>query len=201
MPTATTETKTPTLKDMTIREGSPSKADRKLREAILYISDKCSADPKYGATKLNKILFYADFESFRCRGVSVTGAEYIRLEHGPAPKRMKPLREQMIESGELTIKKLPVYNHTRDVPIALRRPDINGNFNAEDISVVDKVIEVVDQFGAGQLSKASHFGVPWQVIREGELIPYELIHVSSEAPSPRDIERTQELAREHGWEN
>ena len=167
---------------------------------ILYVSDKCSADPKYGSTKLNKILFYADFESFRHRGIPVTGAEYIRLEHGPGPKRMKPLREEMIVNGDLTIKKVPVYDHTRDVPIALRKPDLNGHFTAEDIAVVDKVIEIVDEFDAGQLSRASHRGVPWQVIEEGKSIPYELIHVSNEAPTPRDVERTRELARKHGWE-
>jgi hypothetical protein len=38
--------------------------DAKLRELILLISEWCQADPKFGAIKLNKLLFHADFSAF-----------------------------------------------------------------------------------------------------------------------------------------
>jgi len=37
--------------------------DDKLRELILLIAEWCQADPKFGAIKLNKLLFHADFFS------------------------------------------------------------------------------------------------------------------------------------------
>jgi len=37
--------------------------ERKFKELILYVADKCSDDPDFGAVKLNKILFYSDFYS------------------------------------------------------------------------------------------------------------------------------------------
>ena len=37
--------------------------DEKLRELIVYISDRCETDETFGAVKLNKILFLADFNA------------------------------------------------------------------------------------------------------------------------------------------
>ena len=56
--------------------------------ATLYIAEKCLDDPDFTVTRLNKILFWADFRSFAQYGKSITGARYKALEHGPAPARL-----------------------------------------------------------------------------------------------------------------
>ena len=66
---------------------------------VLYIADKCSDDPHFGATKFNKILFYADFLSYGLYGQPITGATYFRLPKGPAPKQWLQVRGEMEESG------------------------------------------------------------------------------------------------------
>ena len=48
----------------------------KLGELIVYIVENSLGDPYFGKTKLNKILFAADFEAYRQRGRSITGADY-----------------------------------------------------------------------------------------------------------------------------
>jgi hypothetical protein len=72
---------------------------KKLKELILYISQKCASDPNFGAIKLNKILYFSDFASFAHYGEPITGAEYQKLEQGPAPRRMVPVRNEMQRSG------------------------------------------------------------------------------------------------------
>ena len=62
--------------------------DRRLAELILYIAEKCEHDPGFGAVKLNKILAFADFSSYFETGKPITGAEYMRLPQGPAPRRL-----------------------------------------------------------------------------------------------------------------
>ncbi|HZQ34888.1 MAG TPA: hypothetical protein VFD32_03070 [Dehalococcoidia bacterium] len=47
---------------------------RKLGELILYVAEKSSDDPRFGATKLNNILFFSDFLAFGQLGRSITGA-------------------------------------------------------------------------------------------------------------------------------
>src|SRR6266498_2034018 len=67
--------------------------EERLREMILYICAKCADDPAFGATKLNKILWFSDFLAYFQRGVPITGVAYQRLSRGPAPKRLVPVRE------------------------------------------------------------------------------------------------------------
>ena len=58
--------------------------DDRLGEAIVYVAERMAGDPGgQGAVKLNKILWWADFESFRERRRSVTGAVYQKLNEGP----------------------------------------------------------------------------------------------------------------------
>jgi antitoxin SocA-like protein len=69
--------------------------DRKIKELILYLASKSEQDPRFSATKLNKLLFYCDFASYRRWGRAITGHSYQKLQFGPAPKAMLPLLEQM----------------------------------------------------------------------------------------------------------
>ena len=68
----------------------------RFRELILYCALKSETHRFFGATKLNKCLFYADFLAYRALGSSITGAEYLALEHGPAPRQLVAEREAMV---------------------------------------------------------------------------------------------------------
>ena len=74
--------------------------DEKLRELILLIAEWCQSDPKFGAIKLNKLLFHADFSAFLTHGEPITGQEYFKLPQEPAPRRLKPVTEAMIKRGD-----------------------------------------------------------------------------------------------------
>src|ERR1700688_4900638 len=78
---------------------------RRLREAVLYVSQKCEQAPYFGKVKLNKIIWRADFESFAQRGQPVTGWQYQRLKQGPAPVEMLPVLNELQADGLLRIQK------------------------------------------------------------------------------------------------
>lgn len=61
---------------------------------------RLQADQSGGATKLNKVLFFADFAHVRRTGAPITGAVYQKLEHGPAARCLRPVRYQLIENGD-----------------------------------------------------------------------------------------------------
>src|SRR2546429_6004 len=92
---------------------------KKFKELVLYISERSETDPKYGYTKLNKLLFYADFISYRELGHSITGARYQALEWGPAATAMKPIEDEMLEQGELVIRWGIRGGYEQKKPIAL----------------------------------------------------------------------------------
>jgi hypothetical protein len=57
----------------------------------LLIATRSEGDEPFGAVKLNKLLFYADFFAYVKFGECITGQEYQKLAQGPAPRRMLPV--------------------------------------------------------------------------------------------------------------
>src|SRR5271169_3849241 len=97
--------------------------DKKLIELILLISEWSQSDPKFGAIKLNKLLFHSDFSAFLTFGKPITGQEYFALPQGPAPRRLKPITEKMKKREELAYQEVRYYGHIQKRPVALRAAD------------------------------------------------------------------------------
>ncbi|MFA5885459.1 MAG: Panacea domain-containing protein [Acidimicrobiia bacterium] len=73
--------------------------EAKLTELVLLVADRLRDDRAGGATKLNKVLSFADFAHCRRTGHSITGAEYQKLPQGPAPRRLLPIRDRLLRGG------------------------------------------------------------------------------------------------------
>jgi hypothetical protein len=169
--------------------------ESKFRELVLYVAEKCADDLSFGATKLNKILFYADFRAYAILGRPITGAEYQKLEYGPAPRRLIPIRDRMVKAGELATQEIRLPSGiSQKRPVNLRLPDLSL-FTAEEISIVDDVIRELRGQGAETVSTRSHEMVGWIVAKLGETIPYETVFVSNEPLSQEEIARGRELAQ------
>ena len=174
-------------------------SDNRLRELILYIAEKCESDRRFGATKLNKILAFADFYSFFRHGRPVTGAEYMRLPNGPAPRRMKWLLTQMENDGEIVIQQIEdgKFVQQRVIP---RRSANRDLFTGREIEIVDEMIRAFWGATAKRLSAFSH-GIAWRVADDKGLIPYEAVFLSDDPIDEYDIVRTRELNRRFKWES
>lgn len=161
----------------------------KLRELVLHISRQSEGDPCFGAVKLNKILFYADFLAYRRFGQPITGAEYQKLEHGPAPRQLKPLHERMKREGTIAVRKAEFGGYTQHRTLALREP-ILGKFTSEEIALVDSVIKQFWGQNASDVSDYSHRFIGWQLANVGETIPYSLALLTRRDPTEKE--------RQHG---
>lgn len=170
--------------------------DQKMAELILYISDKSQLDPPYGAVKLNKILFYADFLHYAKHGKPITGQEYMKLNQGPAPRRLLPVRSRLIAGGELIVRKVPYGTKRQERPIALRAADLTG-FNGEEIAIVDSVITLFWGMSARRVSDISHEFVGWKSAEYKETIPYDMALISDYEPTDEDLALAVELGQEY----
>lgn len=171
--------------------------DKRLGELMLYVAKKSQFDPNFGGTKLNKILFYSDFAAFGRTGKPITGAEYIKQEFGPTPKRLLPVRKQLEKKGEAAVQKVDFLGKEQQRLVALREPDLSL-FTGEEIALVDQVIDYLRGMSAKEVSALSHNRI-WRVARLGQSIPYEAVFVSDENPTESDVERGRELVAQHGW--
>jgi hypothetical protein len=170
--------------------------DKKLGELILYISQKSASDLYYGSTKLNKILYFSDFLSYRNWDDPVTGVEYFHLPQGPAPRRLLPVRKYLIDSGWLQLQVIQFPDgKIQHKPVNLREPNLDL-FKARHISLVDSVIEALQGLNATEISNFSHLEVGWQITRKGETIPYPMVFLSTKLLTPPDQKRAEEVIRE-----
>ena len=73
--------------------------ERKFAELLLYAAKRLAVDPAGGAVKLSKVLFFAEFAHMRRHGRPISGAEYQKLQFGPEPRRLVPVRQRLLERG------------------------------------------------------------------------------------------------------
>ncbi|WMT75043.1 Panacea domain-containing protein [Bradyrhizobium sp. Ash2021] len=170
---------------------------RRLREAVLYVSQKCETAPFFGKVKLNKIIWRADFDSFAQRGQPVTGRQYQRLRQGPAPVEMLPVLNDLLAEGLLAIKLVPQGNHDEQRPVALEKPVLNL-FSLQDLEYLDRAISIYWEKTGTEVSDISH-GAAWKSREDGEPMPYELAYLSDEPLGRGQKAKLLKLATTYGW--
>lgn len=170
-------------------------AKDRLRELVLYIAGRCESDRTFGAVKLNKILFYADFISFAEYGEPITGVRYKKCPLGPVPTALKPLRKKMEADGEIVIRKRTYLGGTQHRVIPVREPRFE-KLSARDIALVDHIIETFADHSGSEMSELSHDRA-WRNASEGDAIPYEAAFVSDEPLTQRDIDIANEMIAEY----
>jgi hypothetical protein len=145
----------------------------KLRQLALYIASRNEDDPRFSHVKLNKILFYSDFLYYLKTGRSITGSVYIKMPYGPCPKDFRELAREMDEKDELKIQTRDFYKHTQKRPIALIPADLSV-FTAEEIALVEEVLQVFWDRNAPEVSELSHQLGGWRLAEDKEEIPYSI---------------------------
>jgi hypothetical protein len=173
--------------------------DRKFKDLILYVAERCADDASFGAIKLNKILYYSDFLAYGNLGHPITGQIYFRLPQGPAPKYLKPIQAQMVADGEIELAGTPRYAFQQIRTIARQKADLTA-FTGQEIALVDEVIDVLGPLNASQATELSHrMSLGWQIVQDREEIPYSTIFLSDEVPDEEHEAKILDLARQHGW--
>jgi Protein of unknown function (DUF4065) len=144
--------------------------DDRLRDLIHYVCWKCEDPSKLGVTKLYKILWFSDTWHYRLHGRPITGAEYVKREFGPAPRRGLPAIEELKRDGRLVEPARQGIPFERRDLIAVVVPDTSG-FSPAELMIVDTVIkEICDNYTAAGISELSH-DIVWDVAQMGEVIP------------------------------
>lgn len=156
----------------------------KLEELILYIAQQCSDDPNFGATKLNKILFFADFLAYGHLGHSITGATYINRNHGPAPRPILLAQRNLVDSGRAVMAERTHFGYTQKRVLPLV-PASLAPFAPEELRIVDETIRKLETMNATELSEFTHKFRPWRDTVEGEEIPYFTVFVMDNLPATR----------------
>lgn len=165
----------------------------KMKEMIVYIADRSALDDRFGATKLNKILFYADFIAYKELGKPITGSPYQRLRNGPAPVKLLPAQDALVMEGRVSVETRAFHGWTQKVTKA-KTPANLKEFSEPELQIVNDVIESLWKETATGVSDMSHEFIGWKLARNGEEIPYCVALVKAPDPTDALVSRAREVA-------
>ena len=169
----------------------------RFKELIVYIVERAELDPSFGAVKLNKILYYSDFDAYRLLGEPITGATYRKLQAGPAPKELLFARDELIEEGRVRPESRRYFNRVQKrLSLAEGVTSDIEMFSPDERAIIDSVIDFLRPMSARQASDYSHREPGWVLAADGDVIPYESAFLSAD---PIDQE-TEELGVQIGKE-
>lgn len=130
--------------------------------------------PDVFKTKLNKLLFYADFKHFKDYAVSITGAVYAHLPYGPAPERYDLLLAALeYDDRSILLEERTFPGFVGETVVTLRPPDLSI-FRPSELRVLAEVSHRFQDFSAKQMADYSHQEEAYSQTNNGDLIPYAL---------------------------
>jgi len=149
----------------------------KFINATLFFAEKVS---DLGITKLNKLLYYSDFEHYRLYGRSILGDDYMKMERGPVPRSSYNLfnanfKDDIDSSLKQAIEVKPkiVIDFWRKCIHAKQKPDLSI-FSESEIKVLEDIALNFKESLGTTLSRKSHDEKPWKETQENEIIDYKL---------------------------
>lgn len=142
----------------------------KFKALVHYVVASCDDPQRLGATRLNKILWFADTTVYRLTGTSITGESYVKRQRGPVPKTiLKTIRELQAEN-KIHVREKEFASYKMRLFTPLEEPDVSL-FSTVELEVVNSVLnDVCGNHTANSISELSHDQV-WQAALEGEEIP------------------------------
>jgi len=144
----------------------------KFTEMVVYFSDKLSPFK----TKMNKLLFYADFLMFKQSCFSISGVRYKAIDMGPVPNNFQSIFEYLVNKDEIVIYTTEFPNGYTGEQFKARK---DRKFNAElftenELKTLEKVATVFKETSTNGIIEISHLEEAWKKnSKDQSVISYE----------------------------
>ena len=174
----------------TIRISVPQKNLKKFKEVLLYLLKKVGAKPNVGQTVLYKLLYFIDFDYYELFEEQLTGARYQKNQYGPTPMEFTKITDEMMRHKELEKVSSKHFSYPQTKYLPLREPNLSI-LNANEIKLIDSVLDRLSEKNATEISDYSHGDVPWLTAEDQGIIDYEAVFYRTPQYSMRSrIEKT-----------
>lgn len=123
-------------------------------------------------TKLNKLLFYADFKHFREYAVPITGARYSHIPFGPAPDNYEMYFASLNAQRAVEfVEGILPNGYAGEIIQAVREPNLSI-FSSSELRIMASVAEDFAAHSAAEITEFSHKELGYQATVNGKLISY-----------------------------
>ena len=140
----------------------------KLFNTILYFC----MDGGVLKTKLNKLLFYADFKHFKEYAAPITGARYVHLQYGPVPDNYEFFIAELIREKELDAQEEFFNDYSGVNHLSVKKPELTI-FSEAELKILAEVKETFKSYTSRKIKDFSHKEKAYLETNDRELISYK----------------------------
>jgi putative zinc finger/helix-turn-helix YgiT family protein len=124
-------------------------------------------------TKVNKLLFYADFRHFKEYTTSVTGAQYVHLPLGPVPDNYDHYFAALVGNESLRVEEeVCGQDFVTERLVTVNTPDLSL-FSDSELKTLATIKEHFKDYTATKIKGYSHEEQGYKETSEGQRISYE----------------------------
>lgn len=123
-------------------------------------------------TKLNKLLWYADFVAFRRNTCSISGLAYQRDKFGPVPFRFFTMLDALVEEDLIEMEEVIGNTYEGTMISSKRKADLSV-FSTPEYDVLKYVRDHFSILTSTAISNTSHDERGWIETPQGHLISYD----------------------------
>ncbi|MCY4010977.1 MAG: Panacea domain-containing protein [Candidatus Saccharibacteria bacterium] len=148
----------------------------KYKLAILYFIQNCN-NVYLGEVKLNKLLYYLDFLSYRDNNKSVTKETYIKNHFGPTPQNITTELQELIQDEYITKKKedhRDSHKTSFNLQNKANKIDYGNLFSKDEVVLLKKICETFKNWNTSMIVDQTHLEAPWFYSDFGQKIDFEL---------------------------
>jgi len=148
------------------------KSTEKYKQIILNsLKFGADNDGKITKTKLAKLVYLADFIWYYVNSSPMSGMTYRKLPRGPVADVYFRALDEMEEDGTITREakgKAILFS-------LIEKEAPAGRLIEEELSLIEKIGKAWSGKSTDDIVNFTHEQLPWQICRDGEVIPYGLI--------------------------
>lgn len=113
-------------------------------------------------TKMNKLLFYADFFHYGKTGFSITGLTYLAIKHGPVPRNYGSIYDRLSESGYVEVKEEEFEGFGGERLLSLNGDPDMEMFSSSERFAIETVASRLGHLNTTDIINVSHDELAWQ---------------------------------------
>ena len=149
-----------------IENGFAPQSSERLKNLLLYVLGKMGNTFQ---TKMNKVLFYIDFLSYRERGMAISGLAYNSIDFGPVPQRW----DRVYSAFDEVVPQPKLVREQESIELTAATEADMSAFTQQELAVIDIVCARMKTLSAHDISILSHSEPAWKNhLHQSETIPF-----------------------------
>ncbi|MDP6542556.1 MAG: DUF4065 domain-containing protein [Phycisphaerae bacterium] len=162
-----------TANEVSERTGFRRFDSKRFASVVVWFCDRLDG---FFRTKINKLLFYADFLNFKTATISLTGVAYRKAPLGMVPTDYGKLLGWMEDEGILVCQEVEFPNGNMGYRY-VSGPQANlvkTAFSEHEEKVLEYVADELGKLTAKAISEKSHQEAAWKDAEDGKVVSYQV---------------------------